>query len=528
MEKLPTLWIAKYKIKTETGLPLTFKNHTFLYDIYNDLSPLQAILKAPQIGATLMETIKSLWVAKKLKKDIIYTLPTQNDVEDMAGGKVNRIIAQNPILQQWVKEHDTVEQKTVGDNIVYYRGTWTNKQAMMVSSGLNLHDEVDASKQEVIEQYETRLQAQASGWRWYFSHPSLPGIGVDKYWQQSDQKHWFVKCEACNERQYLSWPDSIQNKQYVCKECKKILSVDVIRRGEWIKKYNDRAFSGYWISQLMCPWITAAKIIDDYENKTEDYFYNYVLGLPHIGSNDKLTKDLLMQNLTGNKTLPSTDERIVIGIDTGLRLDYVMGSGAGLFYAGDCKDYGELDEQMQRWPKAMAVIDAGGDLIGSRAFKERWPGRVFLCYTGGDRKNTDEPVWNDDERMVTASRDKTIQLVIDEFRDKRIPLQGVENDWYNFWLDVNNVHRVRVLDPLTQVLKGFKWVRDGRDHLFMATVYWRIGMMKFGGGLASIIGGNKRERPTSPTMNPDGTSDTTYMEVFKKLRERKQGDWRKI
>ena len=121
-------------------------------------------------------------------------LESKPPLYDMGGGKVNRIIAQNPILKEWVREHDTVEQKTVGENIIHYRGTWTTKAAMMVSSQCNVHDEVDASNADVITQYETRLQGQKGGWRWYFSHPSVAGHGVDVYWQMSDKKEWVIKC----------------------------------------------------------------------------------------------------------------------------------------------------------------------------------------------------------------------------------------------------------------------------------------------------------------------------------------------
>ena len=200
MELIPTLWVKKYKIKTSAGLSIEFDNHYFMRDLFNDMSALQVWLKPPQIGASETQIIKTLYVAKKNKWDIIYTLPTQSDVNDMAGGKINRIIAQNPILGKWVKDHDTVEQKAVGDHIIHYRGTYSNKQAMMVSSDLNVHDEVDASDAEVIAQYETRLQAKADGRRWYFSHPSIAGFGVDIQWQQSDKKEWFIKCPHCKEQ----------------------------------------------------------------------------------------------------------------------------------------------------------------------------------------------------------------------------------------------------------------------------------------------------------------------------------------
>lgn len=486
MEVLPTLWIKKYKIKNEAGLPIEFDNHFFLYDIYNDLSPVQAVLKAPQIGMTVLEVIKSLWVAQKLRKDIIYTLPTQADVNDMAGGKVNRIVAQNPILKSWVKNHDTVEQKSVGDSIIYYRGTWTNKQAMMVSSQLNIHDEVDASKQDVITQYETRLQAQTDGWRWYFSHPTSPEAGVDRFWQKSDQKHWFIKCSHCDKKQYMSWPDSVdtERKIYICKHCRGELSDDDRKRGEWIRKYKDREISGYWIPQLICPWIPASKIVDDFNTKPEEYFYNYVLGLPYAGKGNKVTLETIERNLT--KEVNRQEGRIVIGCDTGLDLHFVVGNEQGLFYNGRAKDYDELEKLLKRWPSSVIVFDALGDLIGSRKLAEKYPGRVFLCFYGTDRKSTELVKWgkNEERMKAIADRNSIIQLLVDEFNDGKIPLQGVIDDWYDYYLHWSHIYRVQEEDALGVVKT--KWERSDADHWVHATVYWRVGMDKFGKGKAHI------------------------------------------
>lgn len=522
MEAKPTLWVAKYGIKNEEGLPVELdSDHRFMRQILNDLSPLQVILKAPQVGMTVAEVIKTMWIAKKKHKDIIYTLPTDKDVKDMAGGKVNRIVAQNPILKEWVKEHDTVEQKTVGDNIIYYRGTWTAKQAMMVSSKLNVHDEVDASNQNVITQYETRLQASDDGWRWYFSHPSLSGYGVDKYWQISDQKHWFVKCE-CGKEQYMSWPESvnINKKIYQCKYCGKELSDNVRRYGRWVSKYKKsehRPFSGYWISQLICAWIPASKIIRDFKEKSEDYFYNFVLGLPYVGGGNQLTKDALMTNLVDGKITPGPHDRVIIGVDTGLNLDYVMGTQHGLFYHGDTKEYKTLDEYMKRWAKAIVIMDAGGDLIGSRAFQERWPGRVFLCYLGADRKKDELVQWDEESgKTVQADRNRCIQLLVDEFSDTRIPLYGNENDWYDYWLDWANLTRIKVYDTVTNELKSTKWVRSGRDHRALATVFWRIGIMRFSDS-GSIIKPGQRESTVDPLTQFDWDSLSV-----------KKDDWRRM
>lgn len=491
-------FIHDNQIRNEQGLPIEFKDRPFLWDIYEDMSPYQCVLKAPQIGMTTLMVIKSFWVAKYKHKDIIYTLPTQSDVQDMASGKINRIVAQNQSFRDWVEDHDSVESKQVGENTIYYRGTWTTKAAMMVASQLNIHDEVDASKTDVIEQYETRLQSAAGGMRWYFSHPSLPDFGIDRYWQISDQKHWFITCPNCEELQYLSWPESVDREKHCfqCKKCHGVLSDEDRRNGHWYAKHKDRTFSGYWVSQLMCPWISADKILQDFADKSPEYFWNYVLGLPYMGGDAKLTQQHLFQNLTGKQDVAEKDERIVIGIDTGQKLDFVLGNERlGLFHHGDAQDYGVLNNFMQRWPLAIAIIDAGGDFIGAQKFYETWPGRVFKAYYGARSSSLSPVDWgvNDEQGKVTYDLDRMWQICVDELREHRLPLQGTEQDWWEYWLDWRNMSRIKIFDPKTNQFKGIKWVRNGRNHRASATLFWRIGMERFSGGNVSFITANDRQ-----------------------------------
>lgn len=493
-------FLEAYQIKTEQGLTLDWKDHMFLWDIYSDMSPLQAIMKPPQVGCTEMMLIKSFFVAKNKHKDIIYTLPTQGDVNDMAGGKVNRTVAQNPVFKSWVKEHDSVEQKTVGANIIYYRGTWTTKQAMMVSSQCNIHDEVDASKSDVIEQYETRLQANKDGWRWYFSHPSLVGLGVHKYFLLSDQKHWFIKCPHCSLQQYLSWDTTDKAKMsidmdkeiFVCKGCHRELSDDVRRKGVWVKRFNDdRLFSGYWISQLMCAWISAKKICQDYREKSPEYFYTRVLGLPYVGSGNQVTKEIIERNLVDKVNVQ--DGRVIIGVDSGLPMWVVIGNEKGIFYYGSVKSWSEIEAYMKRWPESVVVGDQGGDLLGIRALQEKYSNRVFLVYYRRDRKTSEIIKWDDSKEEVVVDRNKAIQLVIDEFTDRRIPLFGNSTDYHDYVTHWLNIYRTTEEDKTT-MMPQYVWMRNGADHLVHATVYYRVGLDKFKDGNVGFF------EPKNPRM----------------------------
>lgn len=841
------IFLEEYGITNEQGIKLDFFDHPFLWDVYTDLSPKQVIFKAAQIGFSTLAVIKSLWIAKNKGMDIIYTLPTESDRNEFVSGKVNRIIAQNPILQEWTKDKDAIEQKKLGNNLLYYRGcfdedtdvltydgwknnrslsvgeslptldlatmtihrdkvldvscfdvdeevitlkgkgidavltndhrcvvfnrsgalkierankitrhtlvpsrwnkpesvycpeseligwiisegsfwteryknkfvkksgtvskkmwkyqrisiiqkkyserlrkclidakvsfyekrhgsecirfelsrkdskryfellngkkelsfavinkidmhsleslfngllfgdgnknktffyqksketvdafqflcvllghasnavlrdfsiqknrfsrkscyrvtvrqtksitgintgtvikkgimwcpttqkgtvfvrrngkvyvtgqTWTQKSAIMIPSDLNIYDEVDASKQDVVEQYSTRLQHSKYKWEWYFSHPSATGSGVDRYWARSDQKHWFIRCPNCKKEHYLEFPKSIDQtkKVFICKLCRTELSDDDRRNGRWVKRYPGREFSGYWIPLLICPWVSADEILSYQRNKTEEYFMNKVLGLPYVGGGNKLSKAHFLQNLTSENLYPDKNDRVVLGMDTGKQLHYVIGTQKGLFYYGTAKDYDEIEELMARWTRMIVVIDQGGDLIGSRKLREKYLGRVFLCSYGEDRKTKELIRWgkHDEHGAVIADRNRTIQLIVDEFTDRRIPVQGEESDWYDYWLHWNNLTRVKEVDPKTGSVKRRIWVRSGDDHWAHATAYWRIGMDRFGGAAAVTNKNVLLEK--IPEESKNMFTDDEVRDMF---RQKKKTDWR--
>lgn len=475
-------WMLKNNIKTENGSKYDFHSHAFWFDVLTDLSPKQVWFKCAQVGGSLVANLKLFWLVKHMGMNAIYTLPTAHDVKEFVGGKVNTLIANNPVLQQYVQDKDTIEQKRVGDRMIYFRGTWVERAALSVSSDINIYDEVDRSKQSVIEQYHSRLQHSKFGWEWFFSNPSVEGNGVSKFWSKSDQKHWFITCSRCQKKQYLSWPDSINIEQacFVCKKCHQPLREEDRRVGSWHKKVTSAnpEYSGYWVSLLMAPWVSAEKIIDLYKTKSPDYFANFVLGLPYIGKGNKLREDEFFSNLTSDVNTRSSP--IVIGVDTGLPIWYVVGNREGLFHWGKCDDYGEIERLLKRFPKSIVVMDQGGDLIGPRKLQEEHPGRIFLCYYRRDRKRVSMIDWGKgvESGKVIADRNKLIQSVVDEIRDRRIPIFGNQTDWWEPWTHFANIFRTVKEDTLGQ--ETIVWERNGADHLVHAICYWRTGMEKFG------------------------------------------------
>ena len=460
-------WIQENEIKNERGEPLDFRNHLFLYDIYRDFSPKLVAYKAAQIGFSTLAIIRNFYVCSQRKMDAIYTLPTQGDVYDFVGGKVNRIIAANPYLQSLVKDRDTMEQKRVGSNVVYYRGTFTEKQALMVTSDWNIHDEEDRSNQAVIQQYHSRLQHSQYAWEHHFSNPSVEGNGVSRYWADSDQKHWFIKCEKCTREQFLMWPDSVDMERacYQCKFCHAELSDENRRVGRWVKKKSDKQpeYSGYWISLLMAPWIPASEVIKLFNTKSKEYFWNFVLGLPYVGEGNKVTPDVLFRNLT--KTL-NRQKNVVIGVDSGIVKHFVCGNRQGLFYTGKTEKWKDIEHLLDRFDRSIAVIDAMPDITGPRELQEKYPGRVFLCHYARDRKTQQIVRWGQNEEAgnVLVDRNRAIQMVIDEFSKRRIPLEGNRDDWGEYAEHWDTLYRMATEDKVTHS-PTFDWMSStGVDH----------------------------------------------------------------
>lgn len=541
-------WIQENSIKNEKGEPIEFGNHLFLYDIYSDESQNIVVMKPAQVGMSTLQVIKNHFDAKRFKLDIIYTLPTDGDVGIFVSGKVNRIIQNNPCMLADVADKDSIEQKQIGDSYEYFRGTWTKKAAIMITADRLTHDEIDSSKLSTIADFPARLQHSKHKQIHVFSHPSVSHKGSHAYFEISDQKEWFIECPHCQKKQIMTWDTedpkkmsvNLETRQFECKKCRGVLSADDRAVGEWRKRKGTEGsnWSGYHISLLMCAWVTAGEICDKWQEivdgkQTTDFFFNKVLGLPYAGGGNTVDEETILGAWTEEKNQYST--RLVIGVDTGIALRYVVGNRQGLVGFGQMKDYMPddanklgMNETLEYWltafPNSIMIIDQGGDIIGSRKLAKKYPGRVFLCHYIRDRKTNELIRWGegDESRTVHADRNRMIQLVADEFRTKGIQLfNGDRAQWHDYWLHWSHIYRV--WDTNTLEVPEYKWLREGRDDWVHATVYWRIGISKFGTG-GAVIGVNPEQQPNSYLLNANGSVSFNPEDMFKLTDQDPYGD----
>jgi len=487
-------WIKANKIVTESGQEYGLEGHEFQRDLLLDNRPLQAVMKCSQVGISLIFTYKSIYTIKRNKLNLIYTLPTmQNDVQKFVPSKVDPIVAKNKIKLL----RDTLSQKQFDEGFWFFASTFGEKEGIMITGDVLVHDELDRSNLDVVETFKSRLGHSKFRWRWYFSNPSYPSDSPDRpninyYWNRSDQKHWFVKCDCGQGNfggwQYLNWPDSfdLERKVYRCLHCGKEITAQHVSDGRWVAKYPSRNSnndpSGYWISRMCAPWISAADIIQEQEEaKTEAYFYNFILGLPYLASDVKIDRSLVLQNVT--ETAPSGG--IAMGVDVGERLHVVIGDAKGVISVSEC-DWESLDTFVKSYDPRQIVIDAMPEITKAKEFQKRWYGRVLRCYYREEKlgKPAQQETYNIDhkEGVIQAWRTECIDLLIDDLANHNVLFyaspklnltegrrgQSYCDHWESIYL---------VKDEDTEVRR---WEHSGADHFMHATVYYWLARQTMG------------------------------------------------
>lgn len=498
-KKLVTYWIGKNRIKNESGEPIEFGDHRFLWEIYDDQSPVLVLRKGSQIGASTMEVLKTFHAARFWGINQIYTLPTVDDVAEFVKSKVNRILKVNPCIRQGVssKDVDSVEQKQIGKAFLFFKGTYTEKEAIMLTSDRNIHDELDKSKPEVIRDYMSRIGFSKIRSQHYFSTPTMPDVGVDKLFGQSDQKYWRFNCPRCGYRQHMEWDKNLdrERKIYVCQKCRReITSRQVCDLGEWEAKFPGETISGYWINQMMCPWRTAADLMKE-ESLAEDtqYFYNFVLGLPYLSAELRIPASLFLKNLT--EVSADSEGGNVMGADTGNENHVIIGNKKGIFWIGKLKDrpnrtrWQQMAELIQFYDIRTCVVDAMPWTEEALLLAKKFPYRVFVNFYKEDPKMLEVVRWNDEkegedkefeeEVKVLTSRNRIIDDTISALRRGEIKFAVPKNSpAFRMLIDHSQTMYSRtVTDKLGQEKREWEST-TGADHLWHALIYWHIALKK--------------------------------------------------
>lgn len=486
----PLAWVTLKKLVTENQTPIEFKNHRFMIDPMSDPSDDIVGKKSAQVGWSVTEILRSFHSAKYEKRNIGYILPTRNVVDDFVKPKVNPLIVSNPEITR-MSSDDSISLKKIGDRFIYFKGAFSQTGAISFSIDTLVLDEYDRMPDmNVVNTFDSRLQAAIEPKRRRFSNPSQIGFGVDGLYQDSNQYHWFVKCHHCNHEWYMEWEPDDNNSHYVdkdkriyaCGKCDKDISDEDRRMGRWVAKYPSRNRHGYWFSQMMAPWVTAERIIEQYEESNIEFFYNFVLGKAYTPTDMIVDRAAILRANSPSNIMRS---QVVLGVDQDAGGQYYVAmTPAGIFDHGYVDSWDKI-EHLKLMYNAIVVCDPNPYQATPKQMANKY-GDWYLCYF----KNLDSLSsiqWKDKEQIVYADRTRILDLRANEivharmlYRERPHQLEDIIDHWTNIYRTTEEKEDGKVRSI---------WVKkEGKqsDYPF-AEVYARIGLSLILGGDSTFI-----------------------------------------
>lgn len=470
-----------------------------MLDIYTDRSKEIVVKKGSQIGISTWAILKAIHDAKYWGINQIHTLPTVQDVQKFVPSKVNLMIKNNPCIFQDISgDVDAVTQKQIGNAFIFYRGTFMEREAIMLTSDRNIYDEVDKSNSEVIRDYSSRLSASKIAEKIYISTPTIPNFGIDKLWQESDQKHWRFNCPRCGFRQHMEWEKNVdlEREIYVCQKCHQELKPETIKNGNWEAKYPERNISGYWVPQMIAPWRTAKDLIKELEDADDDeYFFNYILGVAYLSSESKIPASLILKNLTDKKG----DERnCAMGVDVGGKdLHIILGNEKGIFGITQIEDqpgktkWQRLGELVEVYEVRFGVIDGEWNTNEAYDFARKFPDKIYLNWYKSDPKlvkiarfgdegefSAKSKDWEEEIKVLT-SRTRVMDELISELRKGKYKFNFKTGDSRITELieHIQTMYSRIVTDKIGQEKR--EWASTTKkDHYWHALIYYKLALDK--------------------------------------------------
>lgn len=488
-------WIMGNQFVTENRKPFEFFDHRFLLTYLADDHRHKVSKKASQIGETVGELFDDFHLAIHRHMNVIHTLHTSDVIKGFVRPKVNPLIQFNSAIKNSINIVDSEGLKQFKDNFVYFRGANSESQAINISADVLKIDEEDRSDAHVVEMFQSRLDFSKHKWIREFSNPSSIGYGVDEKYAKSDQRHWFVKCHHCNHYMYMEFDKEMGSLQmdaythyvdkerqiYACGKCGKELSDADRCNGEWIAKYPTRdKIHGYWFSQMMAPWFTAAEIIDKFENNSIEYFYNFVLGKAWTPADLIVNRETILRACAPSNIVKT---KVAIGVDQNVNEQiWVAGTPEGIFAHGRTKSWEEL-ERLKLMFDAIVVCDPMPYQTMPKILSEKY-NDFYMCRF----KNMDGlSVVDWKGQVVYADRTRLLDIVANEiteikllFRESPYALEDYIADWQNLYRTTVEKDDGRMIST---------WLKkDNKESDFsFATAYFRVALSQLLGSGSMLV-----------------------------------------
>ena len=338
---------------------------------------------------------------------------------------------------------DRITLKRIRDRFLYLRGATVRAdgrapQLKSVAADAVVFDEFDEMDRRAEPLARQRLGHSAFGDVRVLSTPTYSGVGIHKAYLESDQRRWMLKCSHCGNWQTpeledvviefdelgrpTRWHTDANSKAFVaCRKCQKPL--DRTGEGRWEPTYADRPVHGYHISRLFSAQRQLEEIIEGLQSTDESQrqqVYNQALGLVYRSLNSVSLTDEILDACRREYAHGPRAGGAFCGIDVGRVLNVVIrGSDWGQRWAGQVKDFDEVEPLLRQYGVLVTVVDANPETRAARQFQARHSaGSVWLAYyvQGRESKAMEPWAWDMEALTVKADRTRVMDATLAQFR----------------------------------------------------------------------------------------------------------------
>lgn len=397
--------------------------------------------KGAQAGITTLCQIGLLYRAIHTKRSVFHLLPREFDAQDK-GKKIGEMCSASPKLRNAFKRSQQRVRKTVDGQT--FRVAYSNSESELKNwqAGDGVFDEVDelecrdfdsiAMAKQRMGSYRKRLEL-------YIGTPKLPDFGIDKVWQDSDQRHYYIPCPICQAEQALTWegniewsdePDTDEAKaataRFKCASCNKTWDQRTREkanaRGAWRAHKPENPVIGFAVSRLYVPSSNPEKLVSDYlaglkSDQAMREHVNQNLGqtyMPTTGKLDEKSIEACIDDSVAWGKVPEGTVMTTVGID-------VQGEQEPFTYVYEARAF-----DSEGFARVFSYGFLRGDdeveaLLGTAFATGRWPiARALADISDGHHKMAVERLCQKIPCLEAARFDHTLSTKFDAGSKKRM------------------------------------------------------------------------------------------------------------
>ncbi len=498
------LW-ADGKVRLGGGVVYSAQGHAYQVEPMQSDAKKTVGKKGAQMGWTEIYVLKTTHglIHHRYPKGALYLFPTMDDVADFSRGRWAPLITANPgLIGQYVRDTDATGIKNIAGAFLYLRGARSTQRVEGVkkdSSKLRtipvdalVLDEEDLMDPAMIEMALERFSHSAVQEEHHLSTPTIPDFGVDKLYNESDQRIWIIRCPKCRRDccLELDFPACVQQRPdgvwyRACAHCGAELNP---MDGFWVAQYPGREWEGRWISQLNSLTVDPGLILEKFENPPNgnpQEVYNSKLAMAWIAAENRLTKQMVYE-CCGPDAIESKDfGPCAMGVDVGKGLHVTIGKKLEggrpqVVYIGQVGEFPDLVDLTTRFNVKCMVIDLYPETRAVRALQKTLADKgiqVFGCQYE-DRVKQGE-ITDEAAGVITVSRteqcDGTHNLIANVLVTLPRRCPTVED----FALHCSNLVKILQEDERTG-LKIFRYKKTGPDHFRHSFNYLNMALAQVG------------------------------------------------